>query len=419
MQLTAAQIKSIAPKARDDYVAALVNGGPTFEKYGFTTPMRIAQFLAQVCEETGGLTICREETNYSASNLLRVWPSRFTPASARALAAKGGRAIMSAVYGGRMGDRAGTDDGYIFRGGSFCQLTGRDSYRECGKEIGQDLENHPELIENADIGLQAACWELSQFISYMDLGERGLKAVSNGLNRGNPHSAAEPIGWAERQRWFRVVCDKLGVNPADATQPDEIRLGDNGGLVKVYQGKLSALGYLVGRADGAYGSTTRAAVLAFQAENGLPTDGQIGPQTRALLDSPNAKPMPKGDRATETAQDITAAGSTTMAAATAQKQLAGAVGTVGAVGALSDQASTIASAVHLPPPDHIVPGLKGVMDDFGEFRALTDAMTDCLHWATAHWYIGAVAVGYLAYRWGGEIIRSKLAAHNAGLDLSH
>jgi len=57
----------------------------------------------------------------------------------------------------------------------------------------------------------------------------------------------------------------------------------------------------------------RAAVLAFQAENALPTDGEIGLDDRAALNRDAAKPMPVGERATDTASDLIAAGSQTMA----------------------------------------------------------------------------------------------------------
>lgn len=413
--LTAEQIRSFAPHARDDYVTALVNGGAVFERYGFTTPMRMAHWLAQAAHETGGFVVVREATNYNAANILACWPNRFNRITATALARRGGRAVMNTVYGPSMVGKAlgntGPDDGYNFRGGSFAQTTGRYNYTRIGQAIGVDLAGNPELIEDPDIGLQAACFELSKYLSYMDMGERGLRAVSNGLNRGNPHSSLDPIGWEDRQRCFRTVCDHLGVNPAAAEASDLLRVGDSGGLVSGYQKRLAALGYAVGKIDGVFGSRTRAAVLAFQAENDLETDGKIGPKTRAALQSDAAKSMPQGDRVDDTAADLKDAGSATVTNAEAQRKIGGTVAVAGA-------AAGVAKSLPLPAPDAIVPGVKAVVDDFGTFRLVTTAITDGLHWMGSHWYIAAIAIGYLVYRWGGKIIAARLADHRAGLNLS-
>jgi hypothetical protein len=49
------------------------------------------------------------------------------------------------------------------------------------------------------------------------------------------------------------------------------------------QGALARLGYDPGPVDGMWGSRTRAAVKAFQADAGLIADGIVGPKTRARL----------------------------------------------------------------------------------------------------------------------------------------
>jgi len=290
-------IRTLSPKANEDYVSALVNGKDDFDKYGISTSLRLAAFLATICHESGGLTIVRENMNYSAPRIRAVWPTR--PEATRF--ARNPKALANSVYGGRMGnERNGIqdDDGYRYRGGGLIQLTGRDSYEQAGKAIGVDLGNKPELIEDAEISLKAACWEFSQHLKYCDMGERGWKSVCNAINRGNPLSKYDPIGWADRQIWYSRACDALGIS--GKVDDDLLRIGDRGELVKALQDRLKVLGYAVGHSDGIFGSRTRSAVLTFQAENDLVTDGIIGPKTRTVLNTETVQPMPLGERADDT-----------------------------------------------------------------------------------------------------------------------
>ena len=49
--------------------------------------------------------------------------------------------------------------------------------------------------------------------------------------------------------------------------------------VKAVQNKLNSLGYNCGTADGYYGNDTKNAVVKFQSNRGLTTDGEVGPAT--------------------------------------------------------------------------------------------------------------------------------------------
>ncbi|MGC2199263.1 MAG: peptidoglycan-binding domain-containing protein [Stellaceae bacterium] len=63
-------------------------------------------------------------------------------------------------------------------------------------------------------------------------------------------------------------------------------LGASGKSVGDLQARLKELGFFQGESDGNFGLSTVEAVKAFQAKNGLPADGLVGPQTRALLFKP-------------------------------------------------------------------------------------------------------------------------------------
>ena len=53
--------------------------------------------------------------------------------------------------------------------------------------------------------------------------------------------------------------------------------------IKSVQNKLNSLGYNAGTADGYYGNGTRTAVIKFQTDRGLDTDGDVGPTTWSAL----------------------------------------------------------------------------------------------------------------------------------------
>ena len=59
--------------------------------------------------------------------------------------------------------------------------------------------------------------------------------------------------------------------------------GSRGEEVVMIQQRLSELGYYTGSIDGIYGSATKAAVTAFQKDNGLAADGIAGQKTLTAL----------------------------------------------------------------------------------------------------------------------------------------
>ena len=86
--------------------------------------------------------------------------------------------------------------------------------------------------------------------------------------------------------------------PAGTDAPKEatyvtLRKGSTGPSVKKLQQALIDLGYLTDKADGNFGSNTQAAVIQFQAVNGLAADGLAGSQTQTLLFSGDALPASK------------------------------------------------------------------------------------------------------------------------------
>lgn len=98
---------------------------------------------------------------------------------------------------------------------------------------------------------------------------------------------AIPVGDYIRDRIKQVLGDTI-ITPTMPT----LRMGNSAPLhaVKQLQRDLADRGYHQGRVDGLFGPRTRDSVLAFQADNGLVTDGIVGPQTWAAFRDAEAKP---------------------------------------------------------------------------------------------------------------------------------
>lgn len=130
---------------------------------GCSTAEHVAMWIAQVGHESAGLTRLVESLNYTPDGLMATWPTRYT--RARAIEhgrtqdkAADQRAIAIHVYGDRLGNRQGTDDGWRYRGRGPIQVTGRANYRECGQVIGVDLESEPSLLELRSTGAESTAW---------------------------------------------------------------------------------------------------------------------------------------------------------------------------------------------------------------------------------------------------------------------
>lgn len=130
---------------------------------GCSTAEHVAMWIAQVGHESAGLTRLVESLNYTPDGLMATWPTRYTHARAiehgrTADKAADQRAIAIHVYGDRLGNRPGTDDGWRYRGRGPIQVTGRANYRECGQTIGADLEAEPSLLELRSTGAASTAW---------------------------------------------------------------------------------------------------------------------------------------------------------------------------------------------------------------------------------------------------------------------
>jgi putative chitinase len=170
------------------------------EKFGLTTGLRLAHFLAQAGHESGGFKVTNENLNYSAKGLQGIFKKYF-PSEAVALDyAKKPQKIANRVYGGRMGNgNEASGDGYKFRGRGYIQLTGRDNYTAFGKSIDKPIEETPDLVAT-EYALASAAWFWSKngLNKIADTGatDAAVTMITKRVNGGT-------IGLADRIKHFK------------------------------------------------------------------------------------------------------------------------------------------------------------------------------------------------------------------------
>jgi putative chitinase len=191
------------PGLRDGIAAS---APAVFQKYGIDSPLLVAHVMAQISHECGAGHDVVENLNYTAGRMMQVWPSRFpTMASAHPYAGNP-RALANKVYNGRMGNAAGSDDGWNFRGRGASQTTGREGYARLAKATGLDLLNHPDLVNDPQRFLECG---VADFILCGCLPFAKADDVLNVTRRLNGGT----VGLAQRQAWLAKWKAALGSGP--------------------------------------------------------------------------------------------------------------------------------------------------------------------------------------------------------------
>ncbi|MDO5377529.1 MAG: peptidoglycan-binding protein [Clostridia bacterium] len=90
--------------------------------------------------------------------------------------------------------------------------------------------------------------------------------------------------------------------PAPFTYTRKLAYGDSGDLVSALQTRLAELGFYEAKVSGGYYKVTQSAVRAFQAHNGLTSDGIAGRETQEALFSDSAVPAGATPRPSPTPQ---------------------------------------------------------------------------------------------------------------------
>lgn len=136
------------------------------------TPLRLAHFVAQVAHESGGFRYMEEIASGASYE---------------------GRADLGNTQPG---------DGKRYKGRGPIQLTGRANYRTFGRQIGIDLEQHPEVVALPSFGLLVACmyWDSKGLNALADADD--VVAITKRINGGTN-------GLADRQAYLTKAKDLL------------------------------------------------------------------------------------------------------------------------------------------------------------------------------------------------------------------
>ena len=184
MQITRDQLNSIIPGNQhlDKWLECLNTILPEYE---IDSPERVAAFLAQCAHESGGFKAIKENLNYKASSLRKVFPKYFPTDELAEQYAHNQEAIANRVYGNRMGNGdEHSGDGYAYCGRGLIQLTGHDNYKAFADSLSSSMEEIVEFLQTFEGCVQSACWfwETNDLNALADAGD--IKAMTKRINGG-------------------------------------------------------------------------------------------------------------------------------------------------------------------------------------------------------------------------------------------
>lgn len=173
--MTPAQLKKCLPYASAENLEKF--SGKLIEAmadYEINTPRRQAAFLAQIAHESGSLKYVEEIASGEAYE---------------------GRADLGNTEPG---------DGKRFKGRGLIQITGRNNYREVGKELNYDFINKPEDLEKPGPAAFSAAWfwwsrGLNR-LADIDAFEKITRKINGALN-----------GYEDRKKLWEITRKALNV----------------------------------------------------------------------------------------------------------------------------------------------------------------------------------------------------------------
>ena len=172
--------------------------------YEINTLLRVSAFIAQTAHESGNYKCLKENLNYRAVTLRKVFPKYFPSDALAAQYAQKPEKIANKVYGGRMGNGPeSSGDGFRYCGRGLIQLTGKTNYTKFAESIDTPLADIPEYLGTFEGALQSACWfwEENGLNKWADKGD--MLTLTKRINGGT-------IGLQDRIKHYHHAMHVLG-----------------------------------------------------------------------------------------------------------------------------------------------------------------------------------------------------------------
>lgn len=198
-------LQAICPKTKSSVLEGYVEPLNTVCEYYemFENPKRAAAFLAQIAHESGGFNFIKENLNYSAEGLRKIFPKYFPTIELAQQYARQPEKIANRVYANRMrnGDEA-SGDGFKFRGRGLIQLTGRDNYTKFSLALDMNLNDTIAYLETPNGAVASAgwFWDNNKLNNYCDSDD--FIGLTKRINGGT-------IGLQDRVHHYEIALNAL------------------------------------------------------------------------------------------------------------------------------------------------------------------------------------------------------------------
>lgn len=158
--ITLEQLQQLFPLTKRTVLGQYVDSLNFFMEEGeIITKNRICAFLSQVGVESAGMSVVKENLNYSAQGLLKTFGKYFPTRELAQQYERIPEMIANRVYANRMGNGPeNSGDGWKFRGRGLIQVTGKNNYNQFASDRGLELEEAISYLETPDGASESAVW---------------------------------------------------------------------------------------------------------------------------------------------------------------------------------------------------------------------------------------------------------------------
>lgn len=182
------------------------------DKFKVDTPLRLSHFLAQCAHESGNFKFVRENLNYSAEGLMKVFKKYFPNETLAKQYERKANTIANRVYANRMGNGdENSGDGAKYAGKGYIQLTGKTNYAAFDKFVDENILENPDLVATK-YPLLSAAWFWNSRNLNLDADKGDTDVVTTAITKkvnGGTHGLADRI--SKFKTFYSILNEKSAV----------------------------------------------------------------------------------------------------------------------------------------------------------------------------------------------------------------